>query len=291
MTGSAGITEIAYVCTPNHWEHALFTSMRSLLASGSSFDRLVVYCVGRTPRHWSVADPRISFEEVRPLMSDYFLSNKAWICESDAERVIFLDADTLVLRSIDEVWRGRDEDFIGRPASQYRSHTWDEAYWQEVSRRAGAGPAPYFNAGFFIFQNGAQRRLGFVWKDFMKAGRSGELFDPARVHKKVNLEQIALSLAVPASGCRWAEMSAEDHGFGWRSDPWRRARVYHTGNTKFPRYAALIEPRMGLSGRALPELRQGGLSNPIVRGRLKRRFLQRPLFEITQRALLSGRSD
>lgn len=290
MTGSGGITEIAYVCSPNHWEDPLFTSMRSLLASGSSFDRIQVYCVGRKPPHWEVVDPRISFREVDPVMDDYFVSNKLWVCESDADRVIFLDADTLVLRSIDDLWADTDADFIGRPASQYRSDSWDEGYWREVVERLGGSSVPYFNAGFLVFQNRAQRKVAPLWREFLKGGASGELFDPNRLHKSINLEQLALSLAVGASGGSFEEMGPEDHGYGWRRDPWRGARVYHTGHNKFPKFAALVEPRVGLAGRDLPEFRQRGLSNPIVRKRIKRRFLDRPVFEITQRALLADRS-
>src|SRR3990172_4209288 len=112
---SGKATEVVYVCPPD-WRHYLFTSLRSLLASGTSFDRVVIYCVGRLPRNWRFEDPRILVEEVPPLIDGYFLSNKTYLCQRPVDRVIYLDADTMIRKPIDTLYLNVASDFVGRTA-------------------------------------------------------------------------------------------------------------------------------------------------------------------------------
>ena len=165
-------TEVVYVCSPD-WQHYLFTSLRSLLASGTSFDRIVIYCIGKRPHHWNFEDTRIEVKEVEPLIDGYFLGNKVYMCDSRADRVIFLDADTMVLKSLDSLYRNVDSDFIGRVAGQCENKNWDQEKWVKALGLVNADETPYFNSGLIIFQNGAQRRISSLWLDFTRKNLAG----------------------------------------------------------------------------------------------------------------------
>ena len=158
------MTEIVYVLSPD-WDHYLFTSLHTLLQSGSTFDQVRIYCVGDKPETWDFEDARIIVQEVSPLAGTYFLINKTYLTESDAERVIFLDADTLVLGSLDNIWKQSNADFIGRIAVGYHKDKWNQRRWKRALRGVGAESiTPYFNSGFIVFQNGSHRRVGSSWR-------------------------------------------------------------------------------------------------------------------------------
>jgi hypothetical protein len=291
--GARPRTEIAYVCSPDEWQHQLFASMRSLLASGTTFDRLVIHCVGTRPEHWSFADPRIVVREVEPIDPGYFLLNKVRACESDAERVVYLDTDTLVLRPLDDLVE-RDEDLTARVVSYVATPEWSADAWARTLRDvAGAEPGPYFNSGFFVLRGGAQHALGPAWRRIATGGHTRTLFDPVPLHGKGFEEQLAMSIAAAAEGLRCGEMDPTDHAYAWADDPWRGARVFHTGGHAFWRFAPRIEARIGTSGRDLPRFTRGGLGNPVHRRRLRRRFLSRPLLLLEESlpARLRGRLE
>jgi hypothetical protein len=222
-------TEIAYLVTPD-WYHQLFVSLSSLLSSGTEFDRLRIVCVGKRPGSWVFTDPRIVVEEVPRLDDgDFFMINKVHIVRTQADRLVFLDADTLVLGPLHPVWERRDEDFIGRETSICRRPGWDREGWNALLDGMGARRSLYFNSGFVVFQNGSHRGLADSWKEITEGGRSRELFDPTRFHKKGNVNQIALSLAVASAGLTTHEMEPREHAYGWDGDSWRDALLFHVG--------------------------------------------------------------
>lgn len=238
-------TEIVYLISPD-WGHYLLASLTTLFNSGSTFDTVRVYCVGEPPADWRFTDPRVVVERVEPLDPRYFLINKTRFTGSRGGRAIFLDADTLVLRPLDEVFRGVDADFIARPASAYHGRQWNRRAWEELFAKLDAPPVPYFNAGFFVFQNGSHRRIGGVWPDYVRRGMERELFDPTTFHDPRNVEQIALSLAVGSARLSYAEMGARAHAYGWNAEPHADAVVFHTGNPPFLKVAKEICRERGI---------------------------------------------
>lgn len=242
------MTEIAYVLSPD-WDHYLFTSLHTLFQSGSTFDRVRIYCVGKKPGRWDFDDPRIIVQEVSPLSEAYFLINKTYLTQSDAERVIFLDADTLVLGSLDNIWKRSDADFIGRVAVGYYKDKWNQHQWKRALHSVGAeSTTPYFNSGFVIFQNGAHRQIGSSWRQSTRELMKGGLPDPGVLKDTIKYaEQVGLSLAIASANLSFDELSSTDHAFGWGSgDPYEEAIVYHTGGPSFFLHTLLIDRTMNL---------------------------------------------
>jgi len=243
-------TEVVYVCSPD-WQHYLFTSLRSLLASGTSFDRIVIYCIGKRPHHWNFEDSRIEVEEVEPLIDGYFLINKVYMCDSRADRVIFLDADTMVLKSLDSLYRNVDSDFIGRVAGQCQNQNWDQEKWVKALGVVNADETPYFNSGLIIFQNGAQQRISSLWLDFTRKNLAGELMD---LKSPRFAEQVSLSLAVGAARLSCHLLDRTEHAYGWRKEPYSDAVVFHTSGPFLP-IATTIERELGIANLDLPAFR------------------------------------
>lgn len=247
---SAKSTEVVYVCSPE-WQHYLFTSLRSLLASRTTFDRIVIYCVGKRPRSWKFRDSRILVEEVTPLAGSYFLINKTYVCQRPAEvdRVIFLDADTMVLKSLDALYENVSEDFIARVAGQVQNKVWNQKKWIEALKSVEADEAtPYFNSGVIIFQNGAHRRVGQFWLDFTQKNLDGALMS---LNSPRFAEQLSLSLAVGAAGVSYHLLDSTEHAYGWRNEPYQDAVVFHTSGPFLP-IATVIERELGIAELDLP---------------------------------------
>ena len=243
-------TEVVYVCSPD-WQHYLFTSLRSLLASGTSFDRIVIYCIGKRPHHWNFEDTRIEVKEVEPLIDGYFLVNKVYMCDSRSDRVIFLDADTMVLKSLDSLYRNVDSDFIGRVAGQCENKNWDQEKWVKALGLVNADETPYFNSGLIIFQNGAQRRISSLWLDFTRKNLAGELMD---LKSPRFAEQVSLSLAIGAARLSCHLLDRTEHAYGWRNEPYSDAVVFHTSGPFLP-IATTIERELGIAKLDLPAFR------------------------------------
>lgn len=259
-------TEVVYICTPD-WQHYLFTSLRSLLASGSSFDRVVICCVGKRPSAWVFEDPRILVEEVTPLIDGYFFSNKTYLCRRSAERVIYLDADTMILRPIDALYLNVDSDFIGRAASGYQDANWEQAKWFETLALVGADETPYFNAGFVVFQNGAHRRLNDLWLEFTRRNLAGDLM---KLRTPKFAEQFALSLAVGAARLSYHMLDRKGHAFGWVDEPFEDTVVFHAGSPGFMHIATTIETTLGIGELDLPAFkRSSGLSGVKLQRKLR----------------------
>ncbi len=248
-------TEIIYIINPEYVRF-LRISLDTLLHSKSRFDTIKIFCVSEKDPGWAISDPRISLQVLPDLDREYFLFNKLRMTESSADRLIFLDADTLVLRPIEKVFKYSRADFLGRFTPPYTRPTWNNQGWLAACAAVKAErPAPYFNCGFVVFQNGAQHKVGAVWPSIMASGRNKSLYDPSTLHVNPHyhdqryLDQISLSLAVAAAGLSWREMKPRDHSYAWNNDPWKSATVYHTAGPRFLALAEEIYRARGLSDR------------------------------------------
>jgi hypothetical protein len=245
-------TEIVYVINPDYLAF-LRLSLDSLLRSGSKFDSIRVYCVGGTIPEWKLPDQRIVLEKVLDLNPQDFLWNKTHMTKSSADRLVFLDADTLVLSPVEKVYANSNKDFLARIANPYLRSTWNHADWMAVCARLNSVPAPYFNSGFMVFQNASHRRIDKLWPKIISVGASQSLFDPAalhvnpRYHDQRYLEQLSLSLSVASSGLSWEEMTPSDHSWAWNQEPYAEATVFHTAGPRFLALAEKIYRERGLS--------------------------------------------
>lgn len=237
-------TTIVYICSPDRHRQLSF-SLSTLLRSGTRFDEIVVYCVGPDP-HWDFGDRRVVVRPVPNRYPDYFYGNKLYVCDVDAERVVFLDTDTLVFSPLDRVWSGRSAPVIARVASAYGSARWNAPLWRATCSRFGQGVVPMFNTGFLVFQDGAHRRVRRTWTEAVGLYRARVLAPPFEDRMS---DQYGLPLAMLRERIDYAPMTPREHTYGW-IDPARAPDtvVFHTANSLFETYVARfgIEPPASL---------------------------------------------
>jgi hypothetical protein len=218
---------VVYVVSPDR-ELQLFRSLYSLLCSGTNFDLIQIYCVGGRLSRWCFADPRISLKTVGPLFGDYFYGNKLYLCETSATTLIFLDADTVVLRPLDLLWQGLKADFLARPGSTMVLPTWNHGVWSNLFQNIDRSPIPMFNSGVLVFQNAVHLRLKDSWRAlllrFLNFGLpwpypDGRLF-----------EQWSLAMAIAQVGVPFAKLDSKGHAFGWCMESADEAVVFHSGS-------------------------------------------------------------
>lgn len=229
-------TAVVYVCSPDRERH-LFHSLATALRWGHGVDRFIVYCVGERPRHWAFADPRVEVHEVSRLFGDYFHGNKAYLCEVPAARVLFLDADTIVLRPLELLWSGWCHDFRARIANATYGPRWKHDVWLETFRHLGARPLPMFNAGVLLFQNGAHRKIAEEWRSLIAKYQDGLIAEPLEINRHQS-EQWALALATSLASLSISMMGPNEHTYGWLDEPLGDTIVLHTsaGGDRFEQY-------------------------------------------------------
>ncbi len=231
---SASKTAIVYICSPERYRQLWF-SLATLRRSGTRFDEVLVYCVGADPR-WNLGDERVVVKPVADRSPRYFYGNKLYVCDADAERVVFLDTDTLVFSPLDRVWATRSASVIARVASAYRSANWNDARWRATCARFGSGVLPMFNTGFVVFQGGVHRRLERTWQETIALYRAGILAPPFEDRMS---DQYGLPLAMLANGVAHAELTPQEHTYGWlEAAAGPDTVVFHTANSLFETYLA-----------------------------------------------------
>jgi hypothetical protein len=223
-------TAVVYVVSPDRGEQ-LLRSVHSLVRSGSRFDLVRVCCVGPQRGNWRFADPRIRIEPVAPLFGRYFYGNKLHLCDTPASRVIFLDADTLVQRSLGTLWQNRSVDFLARRGTAMAAANWNRAVWRNMFIGTGKEEVPMFNAGVLVFQGGSHHRIKHTWHSLMTRFLAGAL--PMPNPDKRMYEQWALAMAVAQDGISFAELGPEEHAFRWQNEHSERATIFHFGNRFF----------------------------------------------------------
>jgi hypothetical protein len=252
-------TNIVYVCSPD-WSDQLIVSLYSLLRSGTTFDKVIVFCVGTPPRNWVFRDPRVEIREKasRPeaaiLVEGSFYVNKAYVCESESERTVFLDADTVVRRPIDLIWSRSNADVIARLTARVFEPTWSKSLWDDVQTKVGGTPGyPYFNSGCVVFQNGAHRKLEKTWPDLISSlGRGMPVFANALHEKGTRLtEQLALSLAMGVHNLPYSLMSPDDHTYLWCGEDYRNSIVLHTSGPRFLGFIGSMGLSVDMASKAL----------------------------------------
>lgn len=235
-------TSVVYICSPDRYRQ-LALSLATLLRSGTRLDEIIVYCIGADP-HWTFGDDRVRVTPVADRWPDYFYGNKLYVCDVDAERVVFLDTDTLVFSPLDRVWNGRSAQVIARVAAAYDSSNWNAELWRETCSRFGMGIVPMFNTGFIVFQDGAHRRVRQVWQQAIELYRNKVLRPPLEKARRPPFDermcdQYGLPLALLAEHISYDTMTPREHTYGWREHTvGADTVVFHTTNSLFDKYAA-----------------------------------------------------
>jgi len=232
-------TTIVYICSPDRYRQLSF-SLATLLRSGTSFNKIVVFCIGDNSG-WDFGDDRVDIRSVPNLYGHYFYGNKLYVCDVEADRVVFLDTDTLVFSPIDRIWSASPAAVIARVASAYDSANWNATRWKEACSRFGMNVVPMFNTGFLIFQSGSNRRVRKVWKESMELYQAKVLSPPCEERMS---DQYGLALAILACDISYAVMGPKDHTYGWiewitgKHTVSKDTVVLHTANELFDVYLA-----------------------------------------------------
>jgi hypothetical protein len=239
QNSTAARTTIVYVVSPDR-EVELFSSLSSLLASASKFDQVRICCVGTPPPHWRFVDERVILERVEPLFGEYFFGNKLHLCDSEAGRVVFLDADTVVLRPLNSIWENRTEQFLARPERPVSLHpwgicrpdctcgSWKPKVWRQLFEIIQVEEIPLFNAGLLIFQRSSHVQIRDSWSALLRSFLRRALPFPSRDTRM--LEQWSLAMAVANERLSFAELGPETHAFGWMEEDATKCAVFHFGH-------------------------------------------------------------
>lgn len=245
-------TEVVYVCTPDRRQQ-LRTSLTTLVRSGTTLDAITVYLVGGNQADWSFSDPAIEVVAVPPVFPGYVFGNKVLLCDSDADRVVFLDTDTFVLNSIDRVWEMSEADVMARVATAYEDPRWDRVTWNATFAKHAAAPVPMFNAGMLLFSNGAHRRIKEAWRESICRYLRRELELPWADNRMP--DQFGLSLGIALSKLSTFELGPREHVFGWaRERHDQDSVVLHTGAGRFKETLRQLEDDPEACRRLTPEV-------------------------------------
>lgn len=235
--------KIVYVCSPD-WEDYLFTSIQSVLSTGTSFDEIVIYCVGDKPDYWNFDGVSIRAIEVPSVNDKLWFFNKIHICNVDANRVVYLDADTVVLSPLDRLFDNMSGDIGGRRATQSTLTSWDKELWKNCLEGYDSSTTfPYLCAGVLLFDNGSHRNIKVSWPGIaydICINANDE--EPPIYNSRKYYEQAALSIASAAEGLKPHLFSSKQISHGWEGDSYE-STVYHTGNGQFFRHAYIINEK------------------------------------------------
>lgn len=140
---------------------------------------------------------------------------KVKLCTLDAENVVFLDCDTLILEDIWKVIEG-DFDFKARLGSA-GVH---EKNWKKLFERFDEEYMDWMpNAGFLIFKNGIHKEIGEKWLNYINTDLDYE-------RKNINhQEQYALALTI--SDYNLQKMTEDEHVMEWADKPNASGTVHH----------------------------------------------------------------
>jgi len=234
---------VVYICSPDR-RLQLLASLGSLLTSGTRFDHITIYLIGRPSKPWVFADDRIDVVEKPDIGNGFWMANKTHLTDAVGERVVFIDTDTFVLRPLDLLYEGVSGDIAGRVATSSRHSGWDRRAWKEHLDRHGAESFfPYLNTGLLAFSHGANRHLSPSWLEITTELRGMESSPFGNVRPA---NQHAFSLACGAAGLSHDLLSDSQHAYGWRREDHTGAIVYHSGNTRFFRVAVQLNRETGV---------------------------------------------
>jgi hypothetical protein len=177
----------------------------------------------------------VEVEEVKNRNKEYFPQNKTYISKLCAENLIYLDADTIVLNSIDKIIEKNKCEFTARRDSFDKSCS-DEKYeeWKNILSKYESKMGPYFNSGFVVFRRKSQEKLNPCWnelchKEWEKGGKS----EFSKFQYRGTIEQTTLSVKALSVMEDMCLMSEHHHVYGWEKAPLEvgsDAIVYHTGS-------------------------------------------------------------
>lgn len=261
--------KVVYVCSPD-WEHYLFTSIQSLLLSGTSFEEILIYCVGNKPSSWNFEEMPISVVQVPNLNDKLWFFNKIHICKTEAHRVAYLDADTIVLSPLDSLFDQMEGNIGGRVATATKLDSWDPNVWNEyLGLYGGKRNYPYLCAGVVLFDNGCHKNIKVTWP-----GIAYDIYSKSTnpFIKRDYSEQQALSIAAAVEQIDYHTFGPRKISHGWEGDNYKTT-IFHAGSGQFFRHADNINKKLNFMSNNI-KLPKYNLYLRHAFKRLKKRFLK-----------------
>lgn len=175
---------------------------------------------------------RIRIVEGDPLIEKNGWSVKPIALPDDPPgHVLFLDADTLCARPVEEL--DEDTDFAARKGRwALTGRRKNEERYKHMFDYFGVPEIDYFNSGAFLCRQHMVAELKKSWSEYMQAlwDSRGKLSDPFKKRWRM-LDQYALALAVSHSGCSVGEWSRRQHSYkGWGE---RAGVINHIGYVRW----------------------------------------------------------
>jgi hypothetical protein len=134
----------------------------------------------------------------------------------DANTVVFLDCDTVVLDDLTDVVEG-DFEFKARPISVD-----DPERWRDVFDRYSESYRPWYpNTGFLVFKGRTHKHIKDRWERYVRA----EIPYYVEGYTK---EQFALALAT--ANCDFEPMTSQEHVMEWLDEVRTDGYLYHLAN-------------------------------------------------------------
>jgi hypothetical protein len=208
-------TCVVYVVSSD-WQFQAYVAIHSLLSSGSDIDRVIVLMVGGGGDMIKQLHGPVVVREVPDINPDFFLANKTQITSIDADRLVFLDADTAVLRPLEHVWENCDSDVIARVDNTYEKEDFPTNRWNDALSLVDAPEGPYLSSGFIVFQNAAQEKIGNAWRKICSTYR--KQYKPKQQSSPLTrrfAEQMAFGASVFQADLSYKLMSPEEHAYAW----------------------------------------------------------------------------
>jgi len=162
---------------------------------------------------------------------------KIEMCDIDADNIVFLDCDTIIMDDPKELIDG-DFDVMGRqePCMAYEGEkrpSWDQEEWERQLKRFGKPTDSIaYNDGFIILKNGIHKKIKKDFIKYYKMYANGELKSPNTTDDSHH-NAFALSLAL--AGYKAKHMNTHHHWYGWRAENFTssdKTYVLHIGTSK-----------------------------------------------------------
>lgn len=219
--------ERKFVYTLSSRRHMVFDAIRSIKTLRQYTDPeniIVFYTPPREENHQELLENLDVDVRLRPHKADEFRAvsqerprhygDKLYVCEVEADEVMFLDCDTIITADVNDVFRGNFE-FAARPDNATRDGKWRE-FVDKLNRNA----LPWMpNAGLLVFKNGSQQRVERVWRKYIN-----RTFD---VDIGVKNYQDQYSLAIAVGKLDERKLTDEEHVFEWSDEPVASGTVHH----------------------------------------------------------------
>jgi len=160
---------------------------------------------------------------------------KIEMCDIDAENIIFLDCDTLILKDITKLLDGNFDVFAREePCRSYNGilkPTWNQKIWEHNLSKFNLPKKTYpINDGFVIFKNYTHKKIKNDFIKYYKLYQDKLLVSPNTVDN-MHHNEFALSMAIANYNLKY--MTELEHWYGWRSEIYKKLPyVIHVGTNK-----------------------------------------------------------